>query len=59
MEYVYLQGSEDVQRAAGAMQSAADTMRSATGNLAGTIEQHERFMTEWLDRFEMILKENK
>ena len=59
MDYVYLQGSEDVQRAAGSMQSAADIMRSASGNLAGTIEQHERFLTEWLDRFEMILKEKE
>ncbi|KKM26531.1 hypothetical protein LCGC14_1583900 [marine sediment metagenome] len=59
MDYIYLQGSEDVQRAAVAMQSAADTMRSSTGNLASVIEQHERFMTEWLDRFETILKENK
>ncbi len=59
MEYVYLQGSEDVQRAGQAMRSSAETIQSASNNLSSAFYEHGRFMTEWLDRLEMILKENK
>lgn len=32
-------------------------MQSASNNLIGALEQNQRFMTEWLDRLESILKE--
>lgn len=41
------------------MQSAANTIRSASNNISESIYDHEKFLTEWLDRFESILKENK
>jgi hypothetical protein len=59
MEYVYLQGSEDVQRAGNNIASSASLMQSASNNIMGALEQNQRFMTEWLDRFETVLKENK
>ena len=56
MDYVYLQGAEDVQRAGNAMSSAADDMRRAANQFDETMQQHQRFMDDWLSRFEAALE---
>ena len=59
MENIYLHGSEDVKVASHNFQSAVQIMQSASNNLSNSLYEHEVFMTDWLDRFENILKENK
>jgi DNA-binding SARP family transcriptional activator len=58
-ERVYLQGSEDVYRAASMTQSAASEMQQAARNIEGSLERQQRFMDEWLQKFEQILTDNK
>lgn len=59
MDSIYLQGSEAVTRASNSMSSSADDMIRASNNISNALSDHQRFLTEWLDRFENILKENK
>lgn len=54
-DYVTLLGAEQVQSAANTMKHAAEEMTRAASSLQWALEQHERRMTEWLDRFEMVL----
>ncbi len=54
-EYVNLMGSEDVSRAGYVMRDAAQTMSQAVSSLAYTLELHQRFMDDWLSRFEAAL----
>lgn len=58
-EYVTLVGSEQVQRAASQMQSAADAMNRAAGNLDHTMTMHQRFLDDWLMRFEQVLAQHR
>ena len=51
-------GAEDVRAAASTIASAADGMRRAAGSIEESMEQHRRFMDDWLIRFEAVLKEN-
>ena len=62
METVVLMGTEDVRWAAGLMQEAANTIASASDNMAHAlriqqqvIEQHETWMNDWLERFEQAV----
>ncbi len=55
MESIYLNGSEDVRRASNNIQSSAEIMQTASNNISNSLYEHQRFMTEWLDRFENIL----
>jgi uncharacterized protein YhaN len=55
MDSIYLHGSEDVRSAASSMRSAADEMQRASSNLVAGLEQHQRFMDDWLSRFEAAL----
>ena len=59
MEHIYLNGSEDVKRASHNIQGSAEIMQSASNNISNSLYDYQVFMTEWLDRFEQILKENK
>jgi isopentenyl diphosphate isomerase/L-lactate dehydrogenase-like FMN-dependent dehydrogenase len=54
MDSIYLHGSEDVQRAASSMSSAAAEMQRAAANMQDAFCQHQRFMDDWLDRFAQI-----
>lgn len=56
-QYITLLGSEEVSRAGHNMQSAADTMSHAANNLAAVLEQHQRFMDDWLNRLDGILQD--
>ena len=60
-QFVHLIGAEQVSNAAHTMQSAATDMRTAGSRLAESLQQHQRFLDDWLARFEsaMTTLENK
>jgi len=43
---------EGMRSAANTMRTAADEMRSAASNLAYALESHQRWMDDWLMRFQ-------
>ncbi len=55
METVYLQGTEAVSRAGHQFAAAAEQMSRTADSYAYTMEQHRRFMDEWLSRLEAML----
>ena len=55
-QYHHLVGAEEVNRAGHSMQSAAESFRQSVGFLLDGLHQHQRFMDEWLQRFEEVLK---
>lgn len=55
-EYVTLLGAEDVRSAGNAMRSAADDMRSAASSIDSTLDRHQRFLDDWLQRFEAAIE---
>ncbi len=56
---MYLTGSEDVRTAGNTMARAADTMQDAVRNFDYALERHQRFMDDWLQRFEAALDKGK
>jgi hypothetical protein len=54
-EYMTLLGAEDVRAAGNAMRSAADDMRNAASSIDSTLDRHQRFLDDWLQRFEVAL----
>lgn len=57
-EYVTLMGAEQVSTAARTMSGAASEMLRAASNIDDALGRHQRFMDEWLNRFEQILADN-
>lgn len=57
-DHITLLGTEQVQSAASTMRSAADEMSRAASNMDGALERHQRFMDDWLSRFEQVLADN-
>lgn len=55
MNNVVLIGADDVSRAGSTMREAAREMNSAASSLSFTLEQHQRFLDDWLMRFENIM----
>jgi hypothetical protein len=55
--YVTLVGAEEVSRAGARMQDAAASMVGASGDLAYALEQHQRFLDDWLDRLSATLSD--
>ncbi len=55
-DYITLLGAEDVRRAGSLMQSAADDMRCAASNMSSALEQHQRWMDDWLSRFQQVIE---
>jgi len=55
MESIFLMGSEDVSKAGYSMRDAAATMRSAASSIDESLRQHQRFLDDWLQRFEAAL----
>lgn len=51
-EYMHLIGAEQVQSAANVMRAAADEMSRAATSIEYTMQQHQRFMEDWLQRLE-------
>lgn len=54
--HVTLLGAEQVADAARTMRSAADTMTQAASSIAYALEQHQRFMDDWLQRLEHAME---
>lgn len=54
--YVTLMGAEDVRAAGNRIASAADDMRNAASNVDSALERHQRFLDNWLQRFEAALE---
>lgn len=59
MNGVALHGAEQVGNAARRIESAAEDMNRAVGNLDDVLQRHRLFMEDWLQRFEQILTDNK
>lgn len=57
-DYITLLGAEDVRSAASTMSSAAREMLQAGSNIDDALRQHQRFMDDWLSRFEQVLTDN-
>jgi hypothetical protein len=55
VDSIYLHGSEDVSRAASSMSRAADEMQRAASNMAEVLERQQRFLDDWLMRFDAAL----
>jgi len=55
-EYIHLLGAEDVQRAGSAMRGAATDIQRAVSSLDDILFRYQRFMDDWLDRFENKMK---
>lgn len=57
--YVTLIGSEEVSRAGYTMRDAAHEMNGAAGRIEYALEQHQRFMDDWLTRLSETLTVEK
>lgn len=55
VESVYLMGSEAVQDAGHTIRQAAEGMQSAASWMTEALQQHQRFLDDWLARFEAAL----
>lgn len=55
-DHVTLLGAEQVQNAGYAMKSAAEQMIRAAGYQQEALQQHQRFMDDWLSRFEAAIE---
>ena len=55
METIYLNGAQDVHRAGSAIQDAARQMANVSSNMQLVLEAHQRFLDDWLLRFEQIM----
>jgi hypothetical protein len=56
---VMLIGAEDVRSAGHTMSRAAETMSQAAMNLDGALERHQRFLDDWLSRFEQAMSDDR
>lgn len=56
METIHLIGAEQVQSAARTMSGVADKMSQVALNLDGIFERHQRFLDDWLQRFEALME---
>jgi len=56
MESVYLQGSEDVRRAASTISSAAEQIDRAAQTISGEVQRLEHILEEKLQRFEAAVE---
>ncbi len=56
MDRVYLMGTEDVIRSAHLIRGAADSMLAAANNIGSALAEHQRFMNDWLSRFQQVVE---
>jgi hypothetical protein len=49
--------TEQIERAAHVMRSAADGMKDAMVSLDYALQQNQRFLDDWLNRLETLVKE--
>lgn len=57
MESVNLIGAEAVERAGHNMRSAANEIQQAANQIQMALYDHQRFLAEWIERFEQALRE--
>lgn len=57
-DYVTLLGAEQVSSAGHTMREAAREMQAAANSTEWALEQHRRFMDDWLSRFEAALEKH-
>ena len=57
MEFIQLVGTEEVRSAGYTMRQAAEQMANVSSNMQITLEAHQRFLDDWLLRFEHMLNE--
>lgn len=55
-DYITLLGAEDVKKSGHEMSSAAHEMQRSIGYLDDVLNRHQRFMDDWLQRFEAVLE---
>ena len=63
-EFIHLIGSEQVSTAGHNMMRAAEVMSNVSSNMQLVFEEHQRFLDDWLRRYEevverQIAKENR
>jgi hypothetical protein len=56
MEFIHLSGAETVLDAANAMRCAAEDMKKAANNMEQVLFSNQRFLDDWLNRFEDIMQ---
>lgn len=57
-DYITLLGAEDVKNASHRMMEAADGMKRSADHIESTLQNHARFMEEWLSQFEKVLEKH-
>ncbi len=58
-KYVHLIGTEEVRRAGGQMQDAAESMRAAAAHISESIDRLDRILNEFATRMESIKPDTK
>lgn len=56
MNNIYLNGSEEVQRAGSQIQSAANDMQRAASSISEIFERQRCFLDDWLYRFQAVVR---
>jgi hypothetical protein len=51
-DYITLLGADDVRSASHNMISAAERMQQAASSIQWAFDSHQRFMDDWLQRFQ-------
>lgn len=59
MDMVHLIGAEQVKNAGHNMQAAATDMQNAASWMIEAFQQHQRFLDDWLARFEAVLEDKQ
>lgn len=57
-EYMTLLGAEQVQSAARTIESAASEMTRAASTISYALDAQQRFMDDWLQRFERAMEKS-
>jgi len=57
MESIHLFGAEEVANAGRAISRAASEMTNVASSIEGSLQMHQRFLDDWLFRFENMLEE--
>jgi hypothetical protein len=56
METMVLMGAEELSRAMYSLREVAEKMQQAAGSYEFAVQQNQRFMDDWLQRFEEAIK---
>ena len=59
MDTITLIGAENISRAGWQMHDAAERMANVSANMQSVFEAHQRFLDDWLLRFEAVLDKGR